>query len=141
MGRTIIKCTKTDLKIFCSYQQLCVCHRVTEQVIHSLRSAFKNTDFEATLLIDSRNALNGHNRDLALRSFPSLCYSLYHSTINIFHGSSYLFIIKQTKLSQEGSTQGDSLAMAMFGIATVPSTKLPDDCCANQDWYADKGNA
>ena len=41
MGRTIIKCTKTDLKIFCKDQQLYVSHKVTEQVIHSLRSAFK----------------------------------------------------------------------------------------------------
>ena len=43
-------------------------------------------------------------------------------------------------MSQVGTTQGDSLAMPMHGVAVVPLTRRLDGCCT-QVWYADDSAA
>ena len=43
-------------------------------------------------------------------------------------------------LSQEGTTQGDPLAMAMYGLATIPLIRRLDGLC-KQVWYADDSMA
>ena len=58
IGRTIVKCFKTDLKILGGDQQLCICQKGgIEQAIPSLRVAFKNTDSEAFFIIDAKTLL------------------------------------------------------------------------------------
>ena len=53
---------------------------------------------------------------------------------------SYLCIGKSTNLTQEGTTQGDPLAMAKYGISILPLiTRLHDDSLT-QKWYADDGS-
>ena len=44
-------------------------------------------------------------------------------------------------LSRDGTTKGDPLAMAMFGLATLLLKKLVNDNSLTQKWYADDGNA
>ena len=43
-------------------------------------------------------------------------------------------------LSQEGTTQGDPLAMAMYGLATIPLIRRLDGLCT-QVWYTDDSAA
>ena len=45
----------------------------------------------------------------------------------------------KTHLSQEGTTQGDPLAMSMYGIALLPLMDLVNEGVF-QKWYADDGN-
>ena len=81
-------------------QQLCMGQKGIEYAIHSLIAAFKDTDSEAILLIDTKNAFNSFNRDIALRNIEKLCPTLYHSICNSYRGPSNLFINKQTIFSQ-----------------------------------------
>ena len=98
IGRTIVKCIKTENKILGGDQQLCMGQKGgIEHAIYSLRAAFKDTDSEAILLID------------ALRNSKKLCRCHYHSIYNSYREPSNLFINKQTIFSQQGTTQGDPL--------------------------------
>ena len=51
-----------------------------------------------------------------------------------------LFVNGKTKQSQEGITQEDPLAMAMYGIAILPLIELIQKSNITQKWYADDGN-
>ena len=52
-----------------------------------------------------------------------------------------LFISGETLPSQEGTTQGDLLAMAMYAIATVPLIERISNDDVKQSWYADDAAA
>ena len=60
--------------------------------------------------------------------------------INTYRRALYLFVDGQCIMSQEGTTQGDPLAMAMYAIATQPLIKRLDNI-AKQVWYADDSTA
>ena len=51
-----------------------------------------------------------------------------------------LFVDGDVILSQKGTTQGYSLAMAMYGLATIPLIRRPDGLCT-QVQYADDAMA
>ena len=44
-------------------------------------------------------------------------------------------------LSQEGTTQGDSLAMAIFALASVPLIRKITTSGATQAWFADDASS
>ena len=43
--------------------------------------------------------------------------------------------------SREGTTQGDLLATAMYGVLILPLVQLVSNDQVKQKWYADDGNA
>ena len=47
-----------------------------------------------------------------------------------------LFVDGDVILSQEGTTQGDHLAMPMYGLVTIPLIRRLNGLC-KQVWYAD----
>ena len=76
----------------------------------------------------------------ALRNMLSLCPSIAPILINTYRDPTSLFIDKSSILSQEGTTQGDPLAMSMYALAILPLVKmLPVQ--VNQAWYADDATA
>ena len=141
-GRIIVDCIRQDLISLGGNMQLCLGHNCgIEHAIHSLRHSFDDPENEAILLIDAKNAFNVLKRRTALETVKALCPSLHIALKNSYSHPSHLYIGKMTILSQKSTTQGDPLAMALYGIAILPLiTRLHNDSLTPK-WYADDGSA
>ena len=107
----------------------------------TLRDGFDKPESEGMLLIDATNAFNSLIRKLALENIKVVCPSLLIPLKNSSASPGSLFVNGTVILSQEGTTQGDPLAMTMYGIALLPLVKLLKNTDVVQKWYADDGNA
>ena len=56
--------------------------------------------------------------------------------VNSYRAPTELFLDCNTILSQEGRTQGDPIAMAMYGLATIPLIRRLHGPC-KQVWCTD----
>ena len=106
-----------------------------------MRKEFAKPETEAILLIDAENAFNSLNRDLALKNVEILCPALHHALANSYKHPSKLYVNNTVLTSTEGTTQGDPIAMAMYGIGIIPLIELPQKPNVTQNWYADDGSA
>ena len=111
-----------------------------EAAVHATRTAFESDDCEAALLVDATNAFNALNRQVALHNIRCLCPPIATILINTYRSPTELFVDGDVILSQEGTTQGDPLAMPMYGLATIPLIRRLDGLC-KQIWYADDSAA
>ena len=112
---------KNELMSLGSNYQLCLGQKCgIEYAIHTLRDQYSKTSADAVLMIDAENAFNSLNRKLALKKIKSTCPSLLTAIKNSYSNPSKLFVSKKkTIYSQEGTTQGDPLAMALYGLAII----------------------
>ena len=110
-----------------------------EAAVHAVREKFQLDETEAVLLIDTSNAFNSLNRATALQNIRHICPPLSTVLINTYRPPTQLFVDGERLLSQEGTTQGDPLAMPMYALATVPLILSPDS--VTQVWYADDATA
>ena len=94
----------------------------------------------AALLIDATNAFNCLNREAALHNIRHLCPSLSTILINTYRNPTELFVDGSTILSQEGTTQGDPLAMPMYALGILPLIQR-SSVDVNQVWYVDDAAA
>ena len=90
--------------------------------------------------MDATNAFNTLNRQVALHNIRCLVPPIATIIINSYRNSTELFIDGDVILSQEGTTQGDPLAMPMYGLATIPLIRKLDKLY-KQIWYADDSAA
>ena len=67
----------------------------------------------------------------------SICPSLATTAINSYRQHPQLFIDKEKLLSQEGTTQGDPLAMAIYAISLQPLVPCLNQKEAKQVWFAE----
>ena len=105
-----------------------------------MRHIFDDVTTQAALLVDASNAFNNLNRQLALVNISTLCPAFSRILINTYRNDAKLFVGGETILSQEGTTQGDPLAMAMYALALVPMiTRLSN--VVKQVWYTDDAAA
>jgi hypothetical protein len=107
--------------------------------VHAVRTLFQSDETEALLLVDASNAFNSLNRQTALHNIQRLCPSLATALINTYRSPSELYVDGDVLLSEEGTTQGDPLAMPMYALATIPLIRnlkcnVGD---VSQVWYAD----
>ena len=104
--------------------------------MHTVRSVFEYHESEAVLLADASNAFNSLNRPMALHNIRRICSLLSTILINTYRAPAELFVDGDTLFSQEGTTQGDPLAMPMYALATIPLIKKLEGNY-KQVWYAD----
>ena len=90
--------------------------------------------------MDATNAFNALNRQVALQNIRRLCPSIATILINQYRSTTDLFVDGDVIQSQEGTTQGDPLAMPMYGLATIPLIRRLKGLC-KQVWYADDSAA
>ena len=142
INKAISSVIKDDVQEVIGALQLCAGQESgCEAAIHAMREVFNSTDTEAIILVDASNAFNSLNREVALRNVKHLCPSLATILINTYRSPSELFIKGETILSQEGTTQGNPLAMAMYAISTIPLIHCLSKDSLVQAWYADDASA
>ena len=78
----------------------------------------------------------------ALQNVLNLCPSIAPVLVNTYRSNDHLFVEREVILSEEGTTQGDPLAMAMYAIATIPLIhQLSKVASLKQVWFADDATA
>ena len=111
-----------------------------EAAIHSMRDIFNKEACDAVILVDAENAFNKLNRRVALHNIQYICPPFATVLINTYRIPARLFITSGGEIqSAEGTTQGDTLAMAFYGLGTRPilmhlKQEIP---AVFQVWYAD----
>ena len=142
IGRATAKVLSDDIQAAAGPLQLCAGHQSgCESAVHAMRQVFESSETQAIILVDAKNAFNTLNRQAALRNIHHLCPSLSKILINTYREDVRLFIDGETLLSQEGTTQGDPLAMAMYAIAVNPLIYRLKCDTTKQIWFADDATA
>ena len=116
-----------------------------EASIHAMRKIFDKESTEAILLVDAENAFNLLNRKAALHNIKELCPSFFRYLSNTYQIPAKMIINDHENsdhiLSEEGTTQGDVTAMAMYAIGIRPLIDIlhqkTDTSKCQQVWYAD----
>lgn len=100
-----------------------------------MNQAYNEDDAEAMLLVDETNAFNCLNCELALLNIRHPWPSLAAILINMYRHPTYLYMDSNTLLLQEGTTQGDPLAMPMYAVGILPLIHRINENI-KQIWYA-----
>ena len=81
----------------------------------------KEESAEAVLLVDAANALNSINRKVFLHNISILCPAISTFVASCYTTPVRLFVIGVTEIrSNEGTTQGDPVAMTIYAIGITP---------------------
>ena len=137
IAKAVLSVVRTDVQNASGCLQLCGGQiSGIEAAVHAVRNAFNSEDCEAALLVDASNAFNSLNRQVALQNIRRLCTPIATALINNYRAPTELFVDGDVLLSQEGTTQGDPLAMPMYALATIPLIKKLEGN-NKQVWYAD----
>ena len=138
ISKAVLYAIRGDIQDAAGSLQLCAGQIAgIEAAVHFMRESFQSECTEAVLLVDASNAFNSLNRDAALHNIRHVCPSLSTVLINIYRNATELFVDGSTLFSEEGTTQGDPLAMPMYAMATIPLiNQLGTITDLKQVWYA-----
>ena len=142
IGKAALLATKADIQSAVGPLQVCAGHDAgCEAAIHAMQEIFADEETEGVLLVGAKNAFNSLNRGVALHNCRVLCPSLAPILINMYRNNADLFVAGVSIASQEGTTQGDPLAMAMYALGILPLIRAVATQGAKQVWYADDATA
>ena len=141
IAKALLAVTRNDILETVGSSQLCAGQIAgAESAVHAVRECFQLEETEAVLLVNASNAFNSLNRNVALHNIQFECPAISTFLINTYREPTELFIDGEVIYSQEGTTQGDPMAMPMYAVATLPLIKrLPKS--TTQVWYADDASA
>ena len=120
LGKTVTTFLKEEIQEAAGPLQVCAGHSAgAEAAIHAMSQVFAHDGTDGILLIDASNAFNRMNRSVAMHNIRIICKEMAIYIINSYRGPSRLFICGGGEiLSQEGTTQGDPLAMPWYSVTT-----------------------
>ena len=112
----------------------------SKAAIHAIKEIFNDEETDGVILVDASNDFNNMNRLVALHNIRVICPAVSTILINMYQISTRLFIVGGGEiLSQEGTTQGDNLAMSFYALGT--SVLIYSYNNAKQIWLADDAAA
>ena len=89
--------------------------------MYAMERIFKEKSTEADLLVDEENAFNSINRKVFLRNISILCPAISTFVTNCNATPARLFVIGGSEIkSNEGTTQGDLVAIAIYALGITP---------------------
>ena len=92
-----------------------------ETAVHALNSMYNDENNDTVLLVDASNAFYSLNREVFLHNISYICPAISAFVKNCCNSPSRLFIIGGKELkSNEGTTHGDPVSMAIYGIGVTP---------------------
>ena len=121
VGNTIAGFLKEEIKEAAAPLQVCAGHSTgSEAAIHAMSQVFGEEGTDGILLIDASNAFNQMNTSIALHNIQVTFKEKLLYIINTYRSPSRLFICGGGEiLSQEGTTQGDPLALPWYSVNTT----------------------
>ena len=143
VGKAIAKVCKNDLIATCGAIQLCAgTSSGCEASARALQQLWDAENTDLILLVDASNAFNRMSREQALRTVDQRCPVLSVALRNLYgHPARLIMENGVSLLSEEGTTQGCPLGMAMFAVASLPLIALSEGARVIQSWYADDSAA
>lgn len=138
LGKAIMSVVSKDVQRAAGDHQLCAGQEAgCDAAVHAVRQVFIDSDTEGVLMVDATNAFNRLNRQVALHNIRLLCPAISTVLCNTYSKPAQLFVDNQVLLSEEGTTQGDPLAMAFYALATVPLAQRCGVELSSEVWFAD----
>ena len=141
VGKTISWCLNSEIQQAAGPLQVSTGLKSgAEAAIHSMKKIFDEQGTDAIILVDAANAFNRLNRNVALHNMQIICPPFATILINTYRIPARLFIVSGGEItSSEGTTQGDTLAMAFYGLSTKPILELLQKQVPEvlQVWFAD----
>ncbi len=121
-GQLVMSIVKGDVIISGSRVQMCSGQKGgSEAAIHSMRKAFESEGAEAVILVDAANAFNNINRKALLHNVQIMCPVFSNYVVHCYRVPARLFVIGGIELcSNEGTTQGDPIDMAVYAMGITP---------------------
>ena len=96
----------------------------SEAAIHAIEKISKVESTEADLLVDAENAFNSINRKVFLHNIFILCFIISTFVTNCYASPARLFVIGSSEIkSNEETTQGETVAMAIYALGIIPLVK------------------
>ena len=122
--------------------QLCVGQQAgAEAAVHAAKEIFADKECEAVLLIDASNAFNTLDGQAMMHNISVRCPTLAtYVKKNANEITPRLFVVKDLELkSEEGTTQGDPIAMAVYalGLSVLRNKISQNNAGAKHIAYAD----
>ena len=131
-GKVIVSVLKNDVIDCTGSLQVCAGQEAgIEAPVHSLNSMYNDENNVAVLLVDASNAFTSLNREVFLHNISYICPTISAFIKNCYNSPSRLVIIGGKKLkSNDGTTQGDPVSMAIYGIGVTPLISMLIDIAA-----------
>ena len=101
-----------------------------EPAVHAMNRLLSRPSVQGILLVDASNAFNALNRSAALHNIPRCRPAMSKIFTNTYIKPVRLFVSGGEEIaSQEGTCQGEHLAMAIYAVAITPLIKKLAEVC------------
>ena len=125
VGKSVIGYLKLDIQEAVGPIQTCAGLKSgIEASVHSSKRIWQDESIEAFIQVDADNAFNRINRTVALHNIKEICPPLHRYLFNHYQQAAKLVINSSDRqdclYSDEGCTQGDVAAMALYALGIKP---------------------